>query len=580
MKAGAIRPIDIVFELPAPAHVSAIAMRTYPPGESTFAISDDDRTYRDFGHLTAADASSAAPVAADVRGRFVRVTIVPPSSAQAFSVVSVSATGTMDSPSPAHLDGQWVAADDEDGNGDRVIDGIRGYIPPSWSVTPKRGEYATFVHDGTLTAFSCTSETNTNVWRGAIDGNGATFGDESLHVVAGGTLLIGRANLRSVLAHRVARAPACSTTANGKGPEVAIFASPTDAAIQAGDAKFVPGYRFVRIPLPLLDRQTIGNARVAVIADSCQVGKDLASWQIAELLQWITEGHVLVIRDADRCTSSDYSFLPYAFASSAGGHAAASGKRLDIVASSSLGSSRRNDRAHYIDTGAYLRTELQQLGDTDLMTTHDQHWCGLMYGVNVYNVGGWVHAYARYGKGLIVYNGFDEDDVTSGIPQARRISQLEYSQSPAAGLPCGAHVADGPPHAAAPCTRSTTAKTTIAKALLQSKRARIYGIHFDVASAHIQPESERVIGEIAQVLHEYPSWRMLVEGHTDSDGGAAYNLALSQRRAESVVSDLTHRYRIAAVRLRAVGYGETRPVGPNATAAGKALNRRVELVRY
>ena len=73
---------------------------------------------------------------------------------------------------------------------------------------------------------------------------------------------------------------------------------------------------------------------------------------------------------------------------------------------------------------------------------------------------------------------------------------------------------------------------------------------------------------------------MLVEGHTDSDGGAAYNLSLSQHRAESVVADLTHRYRVAAARLRAVGYGETRPVATNATAAGKALNRRVELVRF
>ncbi len=577
IKTGVTKPIDIVFELPAQAHVTAIAMRTYPASESTFAISADGRAYQTIGKVTTADASSAAPVAVDARGRFVRVTVVPPAP-QNFSIVSVEAMGTMDAPSPAPLDGQWVAADDEDGNADRFVIGVPGIIPPSWSVTANRGQYATFVHDGTLTAFSCNSDTNVNVWRGTIDANGAASGDESLRVVAGGTLLVGRANLRRVVAYRVAHAPACSTTVRGSGPEVALFTRSSSIDIPAGDTKFLPGHRFVRTPLPLLDRHAIGGARVAVIADSCQVAKDLAPWQIGELLQWVHDGHVLVVRDADRCTSSDYTFMPYAFTTSAGGHAAASGKRLDIVASSTLGSSSRGDRAHYIDTGAYLHDEVQQLGDTDLMTTHDEHWCGLMYGVNVYNVGGWVHAYARYGKGLIVYNGFDEDDIYSQIPEAKRIAQLEYQQPPSGRLPCNAHVADGPPHAAA-TVRTSATKTTIAKALLQNKRARIYGIHFDVASAHIQSGSERVIGEIAQVLREYPSWRMLVEGHTDSDGGAAYNLGLSQRRAESVVADLTHRYHIAAARLRAIGYGETRPVASNATASGKALNRRVELVR-
>ena len=583
IKTGVTKPIDVVFELPAQAHVTAIAMRTYPASEATFAISPDDRAYQNIGKVTTADASSAAPVAVDARGRFVRVTVVPPAP-QNFSIALVNAMGTMDAPSPAPLDGQWVAADDEDGNADRVVTGVTGIVPPSWSVTAKRGQYATFVHDGTLTAFSCNSDTNVNVWRGAIDANGAASGDESLHVVAGGTLLIGRANLRSVVAYRVAHAPACSVTVRGNGPEVALFTRSSSLDIPAGDTKFVTGHRFVRTPLPLLDRQAIGSARVAVIADSCQVAKDLAPWQIGELLQWVRDGHVLVVRDADRCTSSDYTFMPYAFTTSAGGHAAAGGKRLDVVASSTLGSSSRSDRAHYIDTAAYLHYELQQLGDTDLMTTHDEHWCGLMYGVNVYNVGGWVHAYARYGKGLMLYNGFDEDDIYSQIPEAKRISQLEYQQSPSGSLPCNAHVADGTPHAGgsaqhAATVRAPATKTTIAKALLQSKRARIYGIHFDVASAHIQSGSERVIGEIAQVLREYPSWRMLVEGHTDSDGGAAYNLGLSQRRAEAVVADLTHRYHIAAARLRAIGYGETRPVASNATASGKALNRRVELVR-
>lgn len=125
----------------------------------------------------------------------------------------------------------------------------------------------------------------------------------------------------------------------------------------------------------------------------------------------------------------------------------------------------------------------------------------------------------------------------------------------------------------------TAAPAAIKKQFKTEKRIRIYGIHFDVDSAHIQPRSEPVIADIAQTMRENPGLRFQVEGHTDSDGGATYNLGLSQRRAQAVVDDLVTRYKIARSRLVAKGYGLTRPVASNATPAGKALNRRVELLR-
>ena len=125
----------------------------------------------------------------------------------------------------------------------------------------------------------------------------------------------------------------------------------------------------------------------------------------------------------------------------------------------------------------------------------------------------------------------------------------------------------------------TASPAAVKKQFTTQKRIRIYGIHFDVDSAHIQPRSEPVIAEIAQTMRENPGLRFQVEGHTDSDGGAAYNLGLSQRRAQAVVDDLVKRYHIARSRLVAKGYGLTRPVASNATPAGKALNRRVELLR-
>jgi len=126
---------------------------------------------------------------------------------------------------------------------------------------------------------------------------------------------------------------------------------------------------------------------------------------------------------------------------------------------------------------------------------------------------------------------------------------------------------------------SLTASSQPMKAMLSQERVVLYGIRFDVNSAHIQPRSEAVIDAIAQVMKDNPSWRFQVEGHTDTDGGGPYNLGLSQRRAEAVVDDLVNRKKIERSRLVPRGFGLTRPVAPNTTQAGKALNRRVELSR-
>jgi outer membrane protein OmpA-like peptidoglycan-associated protein len=102
-------------------------------------------------------------------------------------------------------------------------------------------------------------------------------------------------------------------------------------------------------------------------------------------------------------------------------------------------------------------------------------------------------------------------------------------------------------------------------------------IHFDTGKDTIRPESSRILDEIAQVLSSRQEIRRVrVEGHTDNVGSRPYNLDLSQRRAAAVVRALTARG-IPAARLQPVGYGFDRPVTSNATALGRAKNRRVEL---
>ncbi len=102
-------------------------------------------------------------------------------------------------------------------------------------------------------------------------------------------------------------------------------------------------------------------------------------------------------------------------------------------------------------------------------------------------------------------------------------------------------------------------------------------IYFDVNKSDVKPAMRARLTEIARALATVPNQRVLVEGHTDSDGSSEYNLQLSRLRAQSVRSALVEGG-VSPDRIEAQGYGETRPVATNGTAAGKAQNRRVELV--
>jgi outer membrane protein OmpA-like peptidoglycan-associated protein len=85
------------------------------------------------------------------------------------------------------------------------------------------------------------------------------------------------------------------------------------------------------------------------------------------------------------------------------------------------------------------------------------------------------------------------------------------------------------------------------------------------------------VGSLLAVLKAYPSVQVALEGHTDATGEAAANKTLSQQRAEAVKQTLVNGG-VAADRVKAEGFGQERPVGDNNTEAGRARNRRLELV--
>jgi len=106
----------------------------------------------------------------------------------------------------------------------------------------------------------------------------------------------------------------------------------------------------------------------------------------------------------------------------------------------------------------------------------------------------------------------------------------------------------------------------------------VYGITFDFNKATIRPEAAPVLGEVLAVLTNNAALKIAIEGHTDSIGQASYNQKLSADRAEAVRAWLVA-HGVAADRLGAAGFGDTKPAADNATEDGRAKNRRVELVR-
>ncbi len=120
---------------------------------------------------------------------------------------------------------------------------------------------------------------------------------------------------------------------------------------------------------------------------------------------------------------------------------------------------------------------------------------------------------------------------------------------------------------------------TMRQSIADTGRISLYGIHFDFDKDVVREDSRPTLDEIAKLLREDPSLKLTVVGHTDAKGGADYNLDLSRRRATSVNTLLVRDYGIDASRLTPRGAGANEPLASNDDEAGRAKNRRVELVR-
>ena len=120
---------------------------------------------------------------------------------------------------------------------------------------------------------------------------------------------------------------------------------------------------------------------------------------------------------------------------------------------------------------------------------------------------------------------------------------------------------------------------SFANSLKESGKVAVYGIYFDTGKSELKPASQPTLLEISKLLKADPTLKLYVVGHTDNTGIFDANIKLSKDRALAVVNALVSQFSVNVARLTAFGDGPTSPVASNEKEEGRALNRRVELVK-
>jgi outer membrane protein OmpA-like peptidoglycan-associated protein len=174
---------------------------------------------------------------------------------------------------------------------------------------------------------------------------------------------------------------------------------------------------------------------------------------------------------------------------------------------------------------------------------------------------------------------FKESDMRAAITTESRVTPVEEAQQKMSGQMDELYaVAQEVRQQVAAVNERVSALDTRVSSLDDYDVQNSVSVNFRVNSALLSPEAKRQLDDFATKVNSAKGYVIEIAGHTDSTGGYAKNMRLSRQRAESVVEYLTTMHKIPARRfITPMGYGKTDAVADNATAAGRAQNRRVEV---
>lgn len=185
------------------------------------------------------------------------------------------------------------------------------------------------------------------------------------------------------------------------------------------------------------------NYDTVVMEQVCEGKEAVRSFEQA-LIAWVAAGHKLIIHDADNCSPGpDYAWLPYRLKTDNPGAHGSSGDYLRFVEQNWMAHGQPG-RPGFVDVGAWEQGDGEyqnELGDSNTLTEWDAHWCGHMVVRNVNKIFGFTLTYAHYGRGLIIYGGFDIDQAGSTGYDLLIARELAQGFDPD-NLPCSARIGD------------------------------------------------------------------------------------------------------------------------------------------
>ncbi len=182
-----------------------------------------------------------------------------------------------------------------------------------------------------------------------------------------------------------------------------------------------------------------------VLAQICDIKTSMTPAFKQALMAWVAAGHKLIIQDSDDCVNPgpDYSFLPFRFKADLPGAMGAEGMDLRFIESNAMLTSRPG-RPGFLDVTAWsegVRPFRNELGDANTLVTWDSNWCGQLALRNINGVFGFSMVYGHYGRGLIIYEGFDNDQGGEAGYDMVLVRELSQPFDPD-GLPCAARLGD------------------------------------------------------------------------------------------------------------------------------------------